>query len=86
MISLNELKQCINNCKKAGDKVSTRNGYVKAAVMVIFTFDFIRQTNQLILIKRKKNLRKHAGQLAFPGGRYEKSDKNLLETAFRETK
>ena len=33
----------------------------------------------------KKNLRKHAGQVAFPGGRFESDDKNLIKTALRET-
>ena len=38
------------------------------------------------MIKRKDNLRKHAGQIAFPGGRKENEDLNLEETAIRETK
>ena len=37
------------------------------------------------MIKRRDNLRKHAGQIAFPGGRKEKEDLNLEETAKRET-
>ena len=37
------------------------------------------------MIKRKDILRKHAGQIAFPGGRKEKEDLNLEETAIRET-
>ena len=37
------------------------------------------------MIKRRDNLRKHAGQIAFPGGGKEKEDLNLEETANRET-
>jgi len=37
------------------------------------------------LTQRKNNLRKHAGQIAFPGGRKEIEDKTLLETVVRET-
>ena len=35
--------------------------------------------------QRKNNLRQHAGQIAFPGGKKENEDKTLLETAVRET-
>ena len=37
------------------------------------------------MTQRKYNLRKHAGQIAFPGGRKEKDDKDLMETVVRET-
>lgn len=36
------------------------------------------------LILRPKYDGVHAGQMAFPGGRYEKTDENLLRTALRE--
>ena len=39
----------------------------------------------LILTQRSASLRKHAGQISFPGGRYEQDDRNLLTTALRET-
>ena len=39
----------------------------------------------LILTQRSAKLRQHAGQISFPGGRYEQSDRNLLTTALRET-
>lgn len=39
---------------------------------------------RLLLIERSGALRKHAGQLAFPGGKPEPSDRDLLETALRE--
>ena len=37
------------------------------------------------MTKRKNNLRKHAGQIAFPGGRKEREDKDLKDTVQRET-
>ena len=37
----------------------------------------------LLLTQRAKTLRKHAGQISFPGGRFDQSDRNLLETALR---
>ena len=39
---------------------------------------------RLLLIERAGDLRKHAGQLAFPGGKPEPGDRDLLETALRE--
>jgi 8-oxo-dGTP pyrophosphatase MutT (NUDIX family) len=39
---------------------------------------------RLLLIERAGNLRAHAGQLAFPGGKPEPTDRDLLETALRE--
>lgn len=38
----------------------------------------------VLLIERSRALSNHAGQLAFPGGKPEASDANLLETALRE--
>jgi 8-oxo-dGTP pyrophosphatase MutT (NUDIX family) len=39
---------------------------------------------RILLIERAGNLRAHAGQLAFPGGKPEPGDRDLLETALRE--
>lgn len=42
-------------------------------------------TTRVVLIERAGDLRSHAGQLAFPGGKPEPSDRDLLETALRES-
>lgn len=39
---------------------------------------------RLLLIERAGNLRAHAGQLAFPGGKPEPDDRDLVATALRE--
>ena len=39
---------------------------------------------RLLLIERAGNMRSHAGQLAFPGGKPEPGDRDLLDTALRE--
>ena len=85
MINLDKLKKCIHNCKYAGDNLKDNNLFVSAAIMIIFSLDEKKLHQRLILIRRKKNLRKHAGQIAFPGGRFENEDKNLIKTALRET-
>ena len=40
---------------------------------------------KLIMTKRSNKLKKHAGQISFPGGKYDSRDKNLFNTALRET-
>ncbi len=39
----------------------------------------------ILLTRRTERLRTHAGQVAFPGGRKEPRDRDLAETALRET-
>ena len=85
MLSLDQIKQCINNCKIAGDIERESNDFKLAAVMIIFSIDHLKNKNQLIIIKKKDNLRKHSGQIAFPGGKKEFFDDNLKTTALRET-
>lgn len=40
---------------------------------------------KIILTKRAEHLASHAGEVAFPGGKWEQGDADLLETALRET-
>ena len=39
----------------------------------------------LLLTERASDLRHHPGQVSFPGGRLEASDRDVIETALRET-
>lgn len=43
-----------------------------------------REHPTLLLTRRASTLRKHAGQVAFPGGMMDKADKSLIFTALRE--
>lgn len=52
-----------------------------AAVLIAVTD---RSEPGLILTQRTAHLRKHAGQVAFPGGRMDDTDADLIETALRE--
>jgi len=54
-----------------------------AAVLIAITE---RAEPGVILTVRREHLRTHAGQVAFPGGREETSDKSLMDTAIRETR
>ena len=43
------------------------------------------QEPTILLTRRSDDLNHHAGQVSFPGGRHEKSDSNMIDTALRET-
>nr|NMN91570.1 8-oxo-dGTP pyrophosphatase MutT (NUDIX family) [Brenneria salicis ATCC 15712 = DSM 30166]RBP63040.1 8-oxo-dGTP pyrophosphatase MutT (NUDIX family) [Brenneria salicis ATCC 15712 = DSM 30166] len=53
----------------------------KAAVLVPIV---CRATPTLLLTRRTSGLRKHAGQVAFPGGAADREDGSLIVTALRE--
>lgn len=52
-----------------------------AAVLVGVTVD-----GQVVLTKRASHLRHHPGQIAFPGGRQDADDADLIATALREAR
>jgi 8-oxo-dGTP pyrophosphatase MutT (NUDIX family) len=54
----------------------------EAAVFILFIKQDIPE---IIFTKRSIHLLEHSGEISFPGGLYEQRDKNLLETALRET-
>ncbi len=55
----------------------------KSAVLVLL----YKENKQvfIVFIKRAEDGGSHSGQIAFPGGKVEKFDKNFIETALRET-
>ena len=64
--------------KKSDDKK-----HKKAAVLVPLCE--VDEKLGFLYQKRSKYLKKHVGQICFPGGMFDSSDKNLIETAIRET-
>ncbi|MBO6830586.1 NUDIX hydrolase [Allomuricauda sp.] len=56
----------------------------RAGVMALFYPDVERQT-RLLLILRKVYQGVHSNQIGFPGGKVERIDKDLKDTALRET-
>lgn len=53
-----------------------------AAVMI--AIHFTNKRPKVILIKRTKLVKNHAGEISFPGGNFMKDDIEMLETAIRE--
>ena len=59
------------------------HGRVEAAVLVPL---FIRGDElHVVLTRRRDHLRRHAGEISFPGGRRDDADADLCATALRET-
>ena len=40
----------------------------------------------ILMTEKPKHLKFHAGEISFPGGKFDSDDSNLLETALRETR
>jgi 8-oxo-dGTP pyrophosphatase MutT (NUDIX family) len=57
-------------------------GAVEAAVLVPLYLD--GGALGAVFTRRRRDLRRHAGEISFPGGRRDPSDQNLLATALRE--
>ncbi|MFN2433820.1 MAG: CoA pyrophosphatase [Nitrososphaeraceae archaeon] len=62
---------------------SPMNEFKFAAVMI--TIHFTNKAPHVILIKRTKLVKNHAGEISFPGGNFIRVDIDMLETAIRET-
>jgi 8-oxo-dGTP pyrophosphatase MutT (NUDIX family) len=57
--------------------------YRKAAVLIPLFYK--NDTIHILFTKRTEKVEHHKGQISFPGGMKDKSDKNLRNTALRET-
>ncbi|HEY0516012.1 MAG TPA: CoA pyrophosphatase [Solirubrobacteraceae bacterium] len=69
--------------RAAADSTQPRvGGAVDAAVLVPLHGEGIDQ--RLVLTRRRSDLRRHAGEISFPGGRRDPEDRDLQDTALRE--
>jgi 8-oxo-dGTP pyrophosphatase MutT (NUDIX family) len=59
------------------------HGRTDAAVLVPIFLDAEGEPH-LVLTRRREDLRRHAGEISFPGGREDREDADLVETALRE--
>ncbi len=60
-------------------------GTMDRAAAVLFPFYWKDGLPWVLLTQRNANLKHHSGQVSFPGGAFEESDKNIKHTALRET-
>ena len=61
---------------------STVDGNELASVLIVI----YGQNPFIIMTEKSRNLKVHAGEISFPGGKWCEQDQDLLETAIRETK
>jgi 8-oxo-dGTP pyrophosphatase MutT (NUDIX family) len=84
MPTLQELEKIVQ--KKMKDRkplILNHPNFVHSAVLMpIFSEN---QELKFILTKRTESLKRHRGEISFPGGRKDQRDKSLEETALRET-
>jgi 8-oxo-dGTP pyrophosphatase MutT (NUDIX family) len=57
---------------------------IAAAVLVPLFLQGANEEPHLVLTRRRPDLRRHAGEISFPGGRQDSGDADLAETALRE--
>lgn len=70
---------------KLAEQMKQKAKYAKqAAVMALFYPNANNETH-LVLILRKTYKGVHSAQVGFPGGKYETTDKDFMQTALRET-
>ena len=58
--------------------------YRKSSVLIL-VYPSKDQIPKIALLQRPKNLEFHPGQICFPGGKYQNTDRTNLNTALRET-
>lgn len=73
----------LENLLKGRNKGLIADWELKPAAVLVPMF-FKEKQAHLLFTKRNDNLRQHAGQISFPGGRQDPTDQSLLETALRE--
>ncbi|RYY75046.1 MAG: CoA pyrophosphatase [Gammaproteobacteria bacterium] len=67
----------------AGDAYSFKGDFPQQAAVLVLITDEV--SPQVIYTLRAKHLNQHAGEVCFPGGKWELQDSSLLATALRET-
>ena len=59
--------------------------FKKAGVLIILIREEDLDDLQILFTKRSSNLSTHSGEVSFPGGKWEKGDTDLYQTALRES-
>jgi 8-oxo-dGTP pyrophosphatase MutT (NUDIX family) len=64
--------------------LSDATDQIQAAVLVPLFLDAGAGEPHVVLTRRRADLRRHAGEISFPGGRRDPGDPDLADTALRE--
>lgn len=81
--SITDLLQEIQNKLLGTEKLPLIDHTLKSAAVLVLLIP--SQTGlEVVLTRRAPWLKHHPGQISFPGGQFEKSDLNLIDTAMRE--
>jgi len=64
------------------DPVLEHYGSNKLASVLVVIYG---QEPHIVMTEKPKHLKFHAGEISFPGGKFDTADSDLLETALRET-
>ena len=79
-MSLEEIRKCLTF--EINPSLSTNEKTKLSSVMIVI-FD---ESPKILMIKKPITMNHHGGEIAFPGGKIAQEDKDLLDTAIRETK
>ena len=71
----------IKSTLTGGFHTTSLDGYKPASVLVVIC----RHEPHIIMIEKSGSMRIHAGEISFPGGKYEECDVDMMDTALRET-
>lgn len=80
VLYLNNLRTALENQLHP---ILKKNNNTKFAAVLIIIFG---SEPKVLMTKKAKHLKIHAGEIAFPGGKLDEEDEDLLETALRETR
>jgi len=78
-----ELEKIKNTLSGSISSQVPRNSKTKLAAVLIVIYG---PEPSVIMTERPKTMDHHAGEISFPGGRWEEDDSDLLATAIRETR
>ena len=80
-----QLLACLDTAPDGRDRPQMKNGRDDDRLAAVLVPLIWRDSDwQILLTKRAAHLSHHAGQISFPGGALDASDKGLVDTALRE--
>jgi 8-oxo-dGTP pyrophosphatase MutT (NUDIX family) len=68
----------------AADHVESPAGAQVPAAVLVALYEDQEGELRVVLTRRRADLRRHAGEISFPGGRRDETDASLVDTALRE--